>query len=170
VLFFLQVNNVMLKTLLILTLVIILSYCVKPETSTHINDTQTPAQKKEDCSLICQLKVEFKKRNEKIEHIRILTVRPTPFGNPKYLVVVWGIRADWDFKGDFADELFGLFIVDDSLQHVEKVIDFVPSPRWNDTEMKIAKLDTDYIVLEGIGATYGGILFKRKYRWREESE
>jgi len=59
----------------------------------------------------------------------------------------------------------------DSLQRVEKVIDFIPTPRRNDTEMKIAKVGVDYIVLEAIGMTYDeGILFKRKYRWHEESE
>lgn len=161
----------MLKTLLILTLVIISSNCVQPKTFTQIKDAQTPAQKNDDCSLICQLKVEFKKRNEKIEHIKIVAMRPTPFGDPKYLVVGWGMRANGSFKGDFADELFGLFIVDESLEHVEQVIDFIPTPRWGDTEMRIATVDADYVVLEAIGMTYDqGILFKQKYRWRQENE
>jgi hypothetical protein len=144
--------------------------CGQTQISTQNNDVQIPALNKENCSIIDKLKIEFKKRNEKIEHIRILAVRPPPIGD-KYLVVVWGIRADWDFKGVFIDELFGLFIIDDSLQQVEKVIDFIPTPRWGDTEMRIAKLDTDFIVLEAIGMTYDeGILFTRKYRWREEGE
>ncbi len=157
----------MLKTLLILTLMIISSDCVQPQTSTQIKDAQTPEQKKDDCSLIGQLKVEFKKRNEKIDIVKVVAVRPTSFGNPKYFVVGWGIRADWSFKGDFSDELFALFIVDESLQRVEKVIDFIPTPRWGDTEVKITTADADYIVLEGTGMTYGGTLLKRKYKWRE---
>lgn len=157
----------MFKTFLILSLVITLSNCVQSQTSTQIKDAQTPTQEKDDCSLIGQLKVEFKKRNEKIENVKVVDVRPTTFGDPKYFVVGWGIRADWSFKGDFSDELFALFIVDESLQRVEKVVDFIPTPRWGDTQVRIKSADADYIVLEGTGMTYGGTLLKRKYKWRE---
>lgn len=128
---------------------------------------QASVQGTEDCSIIASLKEEFRRRNPRIDEVRVVDVRPSTFGGDKYLVVGWGIRADLDFKGDFSDELFGVFLTDGSLRRVERVLDFIPTPRWNDTEMRIARVDADYVVLEAKGATYRNGLLKRRYRWRE---
>jgi hypothetical protein len=128
---------------------------------------QTPLPETNGCSIVAELKTEFQKRNAKIANVKIVDMRPTVFGPSKYLVVGWGVRADLTFKGDFADELFGLFLVDGSLSRIEKTIDFIPTPRWLDAEMRITKLDADYVVLEATGETYGGTLLRRKYQWRK---
>jgi hypothetical protein len=115
------------------------------------------------CSILVNLKAEFRRRNPQIAHVKIVDVRPAMFEKPKYLVLGWGIRADRHFKGSFEDELFGLFIVDESLSAVEKVIDFIPTPRWHDTEMRIKKLDASVAVLEAKAETYGYGLLRRTY-------
>ena len=74
------------------------------------------------------------------------------------------------FEGNFADELFGLFLVDSTLSRVEKTIDLIPTPRWLDAEVRIAKLDADYVVLEAKGDTYRNLLMRRKYKWRDDAE
>ena len=122
----------------------------------------------DDCSIVAALKGEFRKRNPRIADVRVVDVRSSTFGPAKYLVVGRGIRADYDFKGDFSDELFGLFLADGELRRVERVLDFIPTPRWNDTEMRMTRVDADYVTLEARGATYNNRLLRRKYRWREE--
>ncbi len=129
---------------------------------------QAAALEAEDCSIVASLKAEFQKRNPKIAEVRVVDVRPSTFGPAKYIVLGWGIRADYDFKGDFSDELFGLFVADGSLRRVEKVLDFIPTPRWYDTEMRITRVDADFALVEAKGATYGNGLLRRRYRWREE--
>ena len=121
-----------------------------------------------DCSILAKLEAEFQRRNPNIAHVRIVDVRPTLTEVPKYLVLGWGIRADRTFRGNFEDELFGLFLVDESLLNVEKVMDFIPTPRWYDTEVRITRVDADKAVLEGRGETYGGRLFRREYDLRQE--
>jgi hypothetical protein len=121
------------------------------------------SQEKAACSILSDLKLEFQKRNPNIAHVKVIDVRPTVMGTPKYLVLGWGIRADYDFKGKFEDELFGLFLVDGSLSKVEKVMDFIPTPRWYDTEMRITSLDATKAVLEAKGETYGTRLLRREY-------
>lgn len=126
------------------------------------------SQERGDCSILSSLKVEFQKRNPNIAHVKIVDVRPTVFGMPKYLVLGRGIRADYTFRGDFADELFGLFLVDESLSSVEKVLDFIPTPRWNDTEMRLTRVDADKAVLEAKGETYGARSLRREYNLHNE--
>lgn len=121
-------------------------------------------QNQDDCSFVNKLKTAFKEKNPKIETIHIIDVRPSVSGDPKYFVLARGIRSDMDFKGDFSDEMFGLFVVDSSLRNIEKVVEFIPTPRWNDTDVRIKNVETDSITVEGKGQTYGGVLLTRKYK------
>jgi hypothetical protein len=125
--------------------------------------TSSPSSEGDRCSILTKLNAEFQKRNPKIAHVRIIDMRPTLTEVPKYLVLGWGIRADRTFRGDFGDELFGLFLVDESLSGVERVIDFIPTPRWYDTGMRITRVDASEAVLEATGETYGGRLLRRRY-------
>lgn len=127
-----------------------------------------PPSRSDNCSILAKLSAEFKKRNPNIAHARIVDMRPTLTEVPKYLVLGWGIRADRTFRGDLGDELFGLFLVDESLSEVEKVLDFIPTPRWHDTEMRITRVDASEAVLEATGETYGGRLLRRKYDMSKE--
>ena len=130
--------------------------------------TPTSPSASDNCSILAKLKAEFQKHNPNIAHVRIVDMRPTLTEIPKYLVVGWGIRADRTFRGNFGDELFGLFLVDESLSSVDKVMDFIPTPRWHDTEMRITKVDASKAVLEAKGETYGVISLRREYDMRQE--
>lgn len=121
------------------------------------------SQERDACSILSNLKAEFQKRNPNIAHVKIIDARPTLTETPKYLVLGWGIRADRTFKGSFEDELFGLFLVDGSLSRVEKVLDFIPTPRWHDTEMRIISVDATKAVVEAKGETYGIKSLRREY-------
>jgi hypothetical protein len=128
-----------------------------------VHSQTSDAPKENQVSIIDKLKIEFRKRNPNIAFVRIVDVRPTLTEMPKYLVLGWGIRADRAFKGSFEDELFGVFLVDESLNKVEKVIDFIPTPRWLDTEARIASIDATKAIIKAKGETYGGVLLQREY-------
>ena len=130
--------------------------------------TSSPPSRSDNCSILAKLEAEFQKRNPNIALVRIVDMRPTLTEVPKYLVLGWGIRADRTFRGNFEDELFGLFLVDESLSSVEKVMDFIPTPRWHDTEMRITRVDASAAVLEATGETYGGRLLRQKYDMSKE--
>jgi len=128
----------------------------------------SPPSGSDNCLVLVKLKAEFQKRNPNIAHVRIVDMRPTLTEVPKYLVLGWGIRADRTFRGNFEDELFGLFLVDESLSSVEKVMDFIPTLRWHDTEMRITYVDASKAVVEAKGETHGVISLRREYDMRKE--
>ena len=136
------------------------------ETTNLVNSANDETR---DCSITAVLKAEFQRRNSNIANVRIVEMRSTMnvFPYPKYLILAWGVRSDMTFRGNFEDELFGLFLIDSSLTHVERTIDFIPTPRWLDTEMRIRSVDADYVVLETKGATYDSTWLKQKYLWHE---
>ncbi len=97
----------------------------------------------------------LQKKNSSIGKITFLQLMPFYGRNTRYLLLVHGIRADVRFSGDFNDELFGLFVVDQSFERVLRVIDIIPTRRWNDYSVEI-KLGGDGSILAVCkGATYG---------------
>lgn len=102
-------------------------------------------------SLLDAIRARFQKHNPNIEHVQVIDTKPRL---SKHWVLVRGIRQDRDFKGSFDDELFGLFIVDDDFESVEKVIDIFPTKRWADYEIWIDSYSLESIMLRGHGATY----------------
>jgi|GEM_PF-1153581 len=141
-------------------------FLIGPDVTRGQGPTPTPAG--DGCSIHARLNAEFRKRNPDIAHVRVVDVRPTLTEVPKYLVLGWGIRADRTFRGKFDDELFGLFLFDEALSSVEKVFDFIPTPRWHDTEVRITRVDASRAVLEARGETYGGRLLRREYDLSKE--
>ncbi|MDH3456795.1 MAG: hypothetical protein OER90_08135 [Gemmatimonadota bacterium] len=111
------------------------------------------------------LGAEFRDRNAAIKHITVLEVRSPFVESTHRAVVARGIRGDRQFQGDFADELFGLFVLNDSLTRVLAVLDMFPTPRWRDFEVELARVTPDSLYLEGRGATYGDQPLRRSYTW-----
>ena len=100
-----------------------------------------------------------------IDEVAILEVRAGPMGDPRRALLAWGIRKDRQFHGSFAEELFGVFVVNDSLTRLLRTIDVIPTPRWHDFDMRIVSVTRDSIHLRGQGATYGDAPFSRAYAW-----
>ena len=100
-----------------------------------------------------------------IDEVAILEVRAGPMGDPRRALLAWGIRKDREFHGSFAEELFGVFVVNDSLTRLLRTIDVIPTPRWLDFDMRIVSVTRDSIHLRGQGATHGDAPFSRAYAW-----
>jgi hypothetical protein len=107
----------------------------------------------------------FQEKNAKLSTVGVLEVRSWDFLGPR-VVIGWSIVGDKVFRGNFNDEMFGVFVVDESLTRVERVLDVFPTPRWFDYQLRIARLTGDSVEVAGAGATYGDDPLRKAYKWR----
>ncbi len=114
-----------------------------------------PAGAQERTSIVGHIQRAFQQKNSNIQDTTLLQVQPVYGKTKKYLVLAHGITADKRFAGSFEDELFGLFVVDDSFSRIERLIDVFPSRRWNDYAVKFKLQDAGTVIVTGQGATYG---------------
>ncbi len=105
----------------------------------------------------------LQRRSESIGEITFLQLLPFYGRNTGYLLLVHGIRADKRFSGDFNDELFGLFVIDQAFEKVVRVIDIIPTRRWNDYSVEIKRGDDNSILVVCQGATYGDQRIVKRY-------
>ena len=81
--------------------------------------------------MVNAIAVAFREKNPKLSTVGVLELRSWDFLGPR-VVIGWAIVGDKVFRGDFKDEMFGVFVVDESLTRVERVVDVFPTPRWID--------------------------------------
>jgi hypothetical protein len=115
--------------------------------------------------LIAALRASFQQKNSKLGQVGVLDLKSWDFEGPR-VVVGWAIVKGRVFRGDFSDEMFGVFVVNDSLTRVERVVDMYPTPRWFDYEVRFGRLTADSVEVLGRGATYGDDPQRRIYKWR----
>ena len=99
------------------------------------------------------VRAEFQKRNRAIVRAKVTELRETVGG--AYVVLAWGATADSTFRGNFDDELHGVFLIDPTLTRVDRVLDIMPTPRWGDYRFWIDKLTNEEVIVLGRGDTYG---------------
>jgi len=112
----------------------------------------------------------FRDRNPKIGLVELYDIRPL-FLNPKYpwpktnryLILARGIRSDLNFEGSWEDELFGLFIFDNSLSSVKHTVAIIPTKRWADYMVRIVKVTKDSVTVHGEGMTYADEEFDARF-------
>jgi hypothetical protein len=108
-------------------------------------------------TLVSQVQAEFMKKNTKVENVTLLELKPFYGRSVRYLVLARGIRQDEKFEGSFEEELFGLFVVDQSFTKVLGTVDIFPPARWNDYSVEFKRPMLESIVLVCKGATYGDV-------------
>lgn len=104
----------------------------------------------------------FRNVNPEIGRAAVLELQASVPGGP-YVLIGWGIRADQRFRGDFRDELFGIFLVDQGRNRIERTLEILPTPRWLDYELRIESVTASEVVVVGKGATYGDGPIRREY-------
>lgn len=116
------------------------------------------------------LRSAFRERNSTIGYVELLDVRPLylePLPSPptpsRYLILARGIRPDLRFSGNFEQELFGLFLFDDSLTTITRTVAMIPTRRWADYAVKIVKVWKDSVAVHGEGMAYGDQQFDGRY-------
>jgi len=103
--------------------------------------------------------------NPVIGDIALLELQAPYYDSPRRAALVWGVRHDHQFQGNFRDELFAVLVVNDSLTRVLQVIDTIPTPRWLDYDLRFERVTPDSIIVVGKGATYGDAPLRRSYGW-----
>jgi hypothetical protein len=116
--------------------------------------------------LLTALRLTFQARNPAIVHVAILDLRSYHFDMGHYVLVGWGINEDRSFRGDFGDELFGVFFADPKLTTITQTVDIFPTERWYDYGLFIESLTMDSIIVVGRGLTYGDSQDRRAYPYR----
>ena len=117
----------------------------------------------ENATLLSQVQTEFKKKNTRVEDVTLLQLVPFYGRSRRYLVLAHGIRQDVKFEGSFEEELFGLFVADQSFTKILATVDIFPTERWNDYSVEIKMPVFDSIVVVGKGGTYGVASSLRSY-------
>jgi hypothetical protein len=117
-----------------------------------------------DC-LIPALRSAFQTKNPKLSQVGVLDLKAWDFVGPR-LILGWAIVEDRVFRGDFNDEMFGVFVVDESLSRVERVVDTFSTRSWFDYEVRFGRFTADSVEVLGRGSTHGDDPTLRVYKWR----
>lgn len=115
--------------------------------------------------LISALRTSFQKKNPKLGQVGVLDLKAWYFLGPR-LILGWAIVKDHQFRGDFNDEMFGVFVVNESLTRVERTVDIFPTRSWFDYEVRFGRFTADSVEVLGMGATHGDDPTRRLYKWR----
>ncbi|MFN7915710.1 MAG: hypothetical protein U0Q55_10260 [Vicinamibacterales bacterium] len=106
----------------------------------------------------------FTAKNPKVTRAKVLELRSIGMAAGPYILLGWGIRADENFVGNFEDELFGVFVLDNNLTRIERVLEIFPTCRWADCIVSIESVSWDgtQVVVAGHGS-YGDGPFRKHY-------
>ncbi|HJQ20635.1 MAG TPA: hypothetical protein VJ867_09825 [Gemmatimonadaceae bacterium] len=155
------------RTLALALVVVSVNGCTADRAHGHDTLTIAPAAAAATTSvenpLLAAIRDTLRARNPAIGAVGIVEQRSLDYLSGPTVVIGYGVREDREFKGDFHDELFGIFVVNDSLTRIVRTLDVLPSARWRDYSVRIVTLTADSVVIESKNATYGNIGWDRAY-------
>jgi len=149
--------------------VTILLMCLSCAGITHSFSQTDTLRRTRSSQILSTLRGQFQKHNTKISTVEIDEIRTLdagPFSTTnrvRFLVVARGVRSDERFEGSFEDELFGIFLLDDSLFSILRTIDIIPTQRWGDYAVKIVRYRKDTLTIHGEGVGYGDQQIDKRY-------
>lgn len=112
--------------------------------------------------MIVALEDAFTARNPDASRVSILEFRREGGGGGANLVLARGAGSG----SDASDELFGVFVFDDSLRRVLRTVTMFPAPQRNGTLMRIERTTPDSVFLLGWAKSDGETLMTAGFRWR----
>lgn len=102
-------------------------------------------------SLLDNVLLELQNTNHLISTVQVVDTRPRL---SRYWVVARGVIASEDYDATIEDELFGVFVVDESFTQIDHVVDVFPSPKLRDYDVWITSHGPNSITVRGHGTTY----------------
>jgi hypothetical protein len=115
--------------------------------------------------MIVALEQAFTARNPRASSVLIIEFRREGLGGGANFVLARGVKPDELFEGRVEDELFGVFVFDDSLRRIRQTVAMFPTPRWNETRMRFERTSAESIFLMGWASTSGETLMTPGFRW-----
>ncbi len=108
----------------------------------------------------------FAEHNPSAKAVSIVEFRREGRGGGANIVLARAIVPDMVFRGRMEDELFGVFLFDDSLRAIRRTLDVFPSPRWNDYSIHIERSSGESLFVSGLSPSGADSLVMRAYRWK----
>jgi len=115
--------------------------------------------------MIVSLVDAFTARSPNARRVQIVEFRREGGGGGANLVLARGVRPDETFAGRADDDLFGVFVFDDSLKRVQRTVAMFPAPRFGDTHMEFERTTPESVFVVGWAAASGETLLTAGYRW-----
>lgn len=115
--------------------------------------------------MIVSLVEAFTARNPAARRVSIVEYRREGAGGGAHLVLARGSRPDASFAGHAEDDLFGVFVFDDSLQRIRRTVTLFPAPRAGGTEMRFDRTTADSVYVFGWASTSGETLLVQGFSW-----
>lgn len=105
----------------------------------------------------------FREHNPGIASVSLLEFRRVSEGGGGNFVVARGVRPRGTPPDD---ELFGVFVFDDSLQNIRRTLDVFPTPRWLDYNVVITRATGESVWVAGAAISDSLDAMIAGYRWR----
>lgn len=117
--------------------------------------------------MIVSLVEAFTARNPAARRVSIVEYRREGAGGGggANLVLARGSRPDASFAGRAEDDLFGVFVFDDSLQRIRRTVTMFPAPRPGGTEVRFDRTTAESVYVFGWASTSGETLLVEGFAW-----
>jgi hypothetical protein len=115
--------------------------------------------------MIVALEDAFTARNPDARRVSIVEFRREGAGGGANLVLARGARPDADFERGAGDDLFGVFVFDDSLRRIRRTVTIIPAPRPGETSMRFDRTTAESVYVFGWAAASGETLLTTGFRW-----
>jgi hypothetical protein len=115
--------------------------------------------------MIVALSDAFAARNPSARRVTIVEFRREGAGGGANLVLARGARPDAAYDGPADDELFGVFVFDDSLRRIRQTVTIFPSPRRGETRMRFDRTNAESVFVYGWASTSGETLMTAGFPW-----
>ena len=116
--------------------------------------------------MIVALVEAFTARNPEARRVSIVEFRREATGGGANLVLARGARPDAAFSGHAQDDLFGVFVFDDSLRRIRRIVTIFPAPRAGETQMRFTGTNAESVYVFGWASTSGETLLTTGFPWR----
>lgn len=115
--------------------------------------------------MIVALEEAFAARNPRASRVSIVEFRREARGGGANLVLARGVKPDEVYEGRPEDELYGVFVFDDSLRRIRETVAMFPTPRWKDARLRFDRTSAESVFVLGWAATSGETLLTGGYPW-----
>jgi hypothetical protein len=108
----------------------------------------------------------FTARHAPARGVSIVEFRREGTGGGANLVLARGARPDAAFGTNPEDELFGIFVFDDSLRRIRSTVTIFPAPRRGETQVRFERSTAESVFILGWSSASGETLLTTGFAWR----
>lgn len=115
--------------------------------------------------MIVALEQAFAARNPRASSVSIVEFRREALGGGANLVLARGARPGEVFEGRVEDELYGVFVFDDSLRRIRETVAMFPTPRWKGARVRFERTTAESVFVFSWASASGETLMTTGFAW-----